>query len=82
MYQISLKGVWIVTDIRDLLIGTNVMAPIKGGLYPGVIVEPPADHPNDATMVCVKFMPPVPDGMTPNEWFNYISCQPNRVRIK
>lgn len=70
-----------MAEIRDLMIGTQVLVSLGDSMHKGVIVEPRPDHQSGEGMVCVKFTPPVPDPKMANRWTNYLTCKADRVEL-
>ncbi len=69
-----------MANIEDLAINTRVMVPLGDVLHNGIIVDPPADHPQGEGMICVKFTPPVKT-MKPYDSIDYIPCTASSVTL-
>nr|WP_294518168.1 hypothetical protein [uncultured Rhodopila sp.] len=65
-------------DVKDLPKNTRVMAPLGDVLYPGIVVESPANEPLDEGMIRVEFTPPV-KAEPPFGSIDAITCPVNRV---
>jgi hypothetical protein len=69
-----------VHDIKDLPKNTRVMAPLRDVLYPGIVIEPPADEPLAEGMIRVEFTPSV-KAAPPFDSIDAITCPVNRVTV-
>jgi hypothetical protein len=67
-------------DRKDLPNNTRVMAPLGDVLYPGIVVEPLADHPLDEGMIRIEFTPPVKT-VPPYDSIVFITCPVDRVTV-
>ena len=70
-------------SVHNYLVGTRVLAPYGAIKYKAVVVNPPADHPTSADMVCVRFDPALEDPYfrssvetngTTGQSFTFLSC--------
>lgn len=70
-----------MASIKELPIGTYVMAPVRGDMHKAIVIDTPVGHLTAPTMVSVEFTPPVKDCLNPNNWIDYLTCEADQVEV-